>query len=164
VAAGDIGRAARGPPGHAGLVRPAARRAAASLPAGPHRRRARARRPAGHRCANPCDVVPGVYAIGDATVIRLAHRLPLPKAGLFAEAEGNVVAERIAAELAGHPATAVFAGDGVCYVETGGGQALEINARFFADPPGADILGPSEDAMIGKVAFEADRLAAWFGR
>ena len=32
------------------------------------------------------------------------------------------------------------------------------------DPPGADIVGPSSDAMIGKAAFESDRLAAWFGR
>ena len=43
---------------------------------------------------------PAIYAIGDSTVIKLAHGLPLPKAGLFAEAEGYVVAERIAAELA----------------------------------------------------------------
>jgi sulfide:quinone oxidoreductase len=106
----------------------------------------------------------GVYAIGDATAIKLAHGLPLPKAGLFAEAEGNVVAERVAAELAGRPATATFDGTGVCFAETGGGQAVEINARFYADPPAADILGPSDGAMAGKAAFEADRLAAWFGR
>jgi sulfide:quinone oxidoreductase len=107
---------------------------------------------------------PGVYVIGDATAIKLAHGLPLPKAGLFAEAEGSVVAERVAAELSGSPATATFDGTGVCFAETGGGQAVEINARFFADPPAADILGPSEGAMAGKAAFEADRLAAWFGR
>ena len=106
----------------------------------------------------------GVYAIGDATVIKLAHGLPLPKAGLFAEAEGYVVAERVAAELAGREATATFDGTGVCFAETGGGQAVEINARFYADPPAADILGPSDGAMAGKAAFEADRLAAWFGR
>lgn len=106
----------------------------------------------------------GVYAIGDATAIKLAHGLPLPKAGLFAEAEGYVVAARIAAEVAGRPATATFDGTGICFAETGGGQAVEINARFYADPPAADILGPSDRAMAGKAAFEADRLAAWFGR
>jgi sulfide:quinone oxidoreductase len=107
---------------------------------------------------------PGVSAIGDSTVIKLAHGLPLPKAGLFAEAEGYAVAERVAAEVNGRPATAAFDGTGVCFAETGGGQAVEINARFFADPPAADIVGPSESAMAGKAAFEADRLAAWFGR
>jgi hypothetical protein len=44
------------------------------------------------------------------------------------------------------------------------GQAIEIPAHFYADPPGASIVGPSADAMIGKAAFETDRLAAWFGR
>ena len=107
---------------------------------------------------------PGVHAIGDSTVITLAHGLPLPKAGLFAEAEGYAVAERIAAELVGRPATAAFDGTGACYAEAGGGQAVEIQAHFYADPPGADIVGPSANAMIGKVAFESDRLAAWFGR
>jgi sulfide:quinone oxidoreductase len=107
---------------------------------------------------------PGVYAIGDATIIRLAHGLPLPKAGLFAEVQGYAVAERIGAELAGRPATATFDGGGTCYAETGGGQAVEINARFYADPPAVHIVGPSSAAMIGKAAFETDRLAVWFGR
>lgn len=107
---------------------------------------------------------PGVYAVGDATVIKLAHGLPLPKAGLFAEAQGYAVAERIAAGLSGRNPTAVFDGTGLCYAETGSGQAVEIRARFYADPPGADIVGPSAEAMAGKRAFEADRLAAWFGR
>jgi sulfide:quinone oxidoreductase len=107
---------------------------------------------------------PGVYAVGDATIVMLAHGLPLPKAGLFAEVQGYAVAERIGAELAGCPATATFDGGGTCYAETGRGQAVEINARFFADPPAADIVGPSSAAMIGKAAFETERLAAWFGR
>ncbi len=106
----------------------------------------------------------GVYAVGDATAITLAHGLPLPKAGLFAEAEGHAVAERIAAEFAGREPTATFDGTGTCFAETGGGRAVQIDARFYADPPAADVQGPSEGAMAGKAAFEADRLAAWFGR
>ena len=106
----------------------------------------------------------GVYVVGDSTVIMLAHGLPLPKAGLFAEAEGYVVAERIAAELGDRAPSATFDGTGLCYAEAGGGEAVEIQAHFYADPPGADIVGPSSDAMIGKAAFESDRLAAWFGR
>jgi sulfide:quinone oxidoreductase len=106
---------------------------------------------------------PGVYAVGDTTVIKLTHGLPLPKAGLFAEAEGYAVAERVAAELAGRESTAAFDGSGLCYAETGAGQAVEIQAHFYADPPGAEIVGPSAEAMTGKLAFEAERLAAWFG-
>lgn len=105
-----------------------------------------------------------VYVIGDSTLIKLAHGLPLPKAGLFAEAEGYVVAERIAAGLGGRDPSATFDGTGLCYAEAGGGTAVAIQAHFYADPPGADIVGPSSDAMMGKAAFESDRLAAWFGR
>jgi sulfide:quinone oxidoreductase len=105
-----------------------------------------------------------VYAIGDCTVITLANGLPLPKAGLFAEAEGYAVAERIAAEAAGRATTASFAGVGACFAEVGGGRAVEIRGAFLADPPAIEVLAPSPDSMAAKVAFEADRLAAWFGR
>lgn len=107
---------------------------------------------------------PAVYAIGDCTAIKLASGLPLPKAGVFAEAEGYVVAERIAASLAGRPSGAAFVGQGVCYAEVGGGQAVQVRGAFRADPPVIEVLEPTPENMSGKVAFEADRLAAWFGR
>jgi sulfide:quinone oxidoreductase len=107
---------------------------------------------------------PGVFAVGDCTAIMLAHGLPLPKAGVFAEAQGYVVAERIAAELMGVTTGAAFEGDGVCYAEVGGGQAAEVRGRFLADPPLVTISEPSADAIEAKVAFESERLAAWFGR
>ena len=106
---------------------------------------------------------PGVYAIGDCTVIKLAHGLPLPKAGLFAEAEGYAVAEQVVASLAGTTTASRFAGEGTCYAEVAGGRAIEIRGRFLADPPEIEISPPSVEHMAGKVAFETDRLAAWFG-
>jgi len=106
----------------------------------------------------------GVYAVGDCTVIMLAHGLPLPKAGVFAEAQGYVVAERIAAELSGSRPMATFAGEGVCYAEVGGGLATEVRGRFLADPPLVAIASPSPDGLAAKRAFEAERLASWFGR
>jgi sulfide:quinone oxidoreductase len=106
---------------------------------------------------------PGVYAIGDCTVIPLAHGLPLPKAGVFAEAEGYVVAERIAAEISGTQPTAAFAGDGVCYAETGDGRAAAVRGQFLADPPAIAFSEPSADGLTAKVAFERERLVAWFG-
>jgi sulfide:quinone oxidoreductase len=105
----------------------------------------------------------GVYAVGDCTAIMLAHGLPLPKAGVFAEAEGYVAAERIAAEIVGTPSDAAFAGEGVCYAEVGGRQAAEVRGRFLADPPEIAVLEPSVGAVQAKVAFEAERLASWFG-
>jgi sulfide:quinone oxidoreductase len=107
---------------------------------------------------------PGVYAVGDCTAIMLAHGLPLPKAGVFAEAQGYVAAERIAAELAGRSSGAVFAGEGVCYAEVGAGLAAEVRGRFLADPPEIAVLEPSVGAVEAKVTFEAARLTRWFGR
>jgi sulfide:quinone oxidoreductase len=106
---------------------------------------------------------PGVYAVGDCTVITLAHGLPLPKAGVFAEAEGYVAAERIAAELSGTRPAASFAGEGVCYAEVGGGLASEVRGRFLADPPLVAIATPSSEGLTAKRAFETERLAGWFG-
>jgi sulfide:quinone oxidoreductase len=53
-----------------------------------------------------------VLAIGDVTAIKLPVGLPLPKAGVFAHAEGEVVAHNIAVELTGRGASAAFAGAG----------------------------------------------------
>lgn len=105
-----------------------------------------------------------VYAIGDCTAIPLSNGLPLPKAGLFAQREGETVAARIAAALAGETARDEFDGSGSCFIEMGGGEAAVIRGGFYAQPPGATLSPASPQVMAEKLAFEADRLRAWFGR
>jgi len=104
-----------------------------------------------------------VYAIGDATAIPLASGMPLPKAGLFAEKEGEVVAARIAAGLRGGAATATFDGRGACFLEMGEGEASMISGDFFRDPPAVALSAPSAEQRAAKERFEMDRLARWFG-
>ncbi|MFP5341740.1 MAG: NAD(P)/FAD-dependent oxidoreductase [Candidatus Limnocylindria bacterium] len=106
---------------------------------------------------------PGVYAIGDVTAIPLANGNPLPKAGVFAHAEGEVVATRIADELAGRPSSATFTGNGMCFLETGGGRATMVAGDFYADPPAVSLADDSEANFAAKQAFERERLTAWFG-
>jgi sulfide:quinone oxidoreductase len=106
---------------------------------------------------------PGVYAIGDVTAIPLANGMPLPKAGAFAHAEGTVVAARIAATFAGDAPTDTFAGEGMCFLETGHGAATMVAGSFYADPPDVQLGGDTADNLAAKHAFEADRLTAWFG-
>ena len=65
--------------------------------------------------------VEGVFAIGDVTTIPIAGEKFLPKAGVFAEGEAEVVARRIADELGGRRPSAVFDGKGSCFVEMGNG-------------------------------------------
>jgi sulfide:quinone oxidoreductase len=107
---------------------------------------------------------PGVYAIGDVTAIPIARGMALPKAGVFAHAEGEVVAARIADRLAGREPGATFAGEGMCFLETGHGTAQQVRGSFFADPPDVVLTEPSAESLAAKHAFESDRLRAWFGR
>jgi sulfide:quinone oxidoreductase len=106
---------------------------------------------------------PGVYALGDATAIVLANGLPLPKAGLFAEVEGEVIAARIAATFRGETPTATFTGRGACFIELGNGEASMVGGDFFADPPTVTLGVPSAQQRAAKEQFEMERLARWFG-
>jgi sulfide:quinone oxidoreductase len=105
---------------------------------------------------------PGVYAIGDVTAIPLANGQMLPKAGVFAEAQGKVVAERVAAAFAGGVAAARFTGEGACFFELGAGTAAMVAGRFLADPPDVHLSEPSPEHLVAKRAFEAERLRSWF--
>lgn len=106
---------------------------------------------------------PAVYAIGDVTAIPLANGTPLPKAGVFAHGEGEVVAARIADRFAGREPAATFTGEGMCFLETGRGAATMVSGNFFASPPDVSLADTSPTHLAAKHAFEADRLTAWFG-
>jgi sulfide:quinone oxidoreductase len=105
-----------------------------------------------------------VWALGDCTAIPLATGQPLPKAGVLAEAEGRVVAERIVAGLNDIPPEAEFEGEGACYLEIGGGEAMMVRGRFLAQPaPEVELVGPSAQLLEEKARYERDRLDTWFG-
>jgi sulfide:quinone oxidoreductase len=76
----------------------------------------------------------GVYAIGDVTQISLASGLMLPKAGVFAHGEAEVVARNIAAEISGGEARWVFGGEGACFLDSGYGKAAYVTGNFYAEP------------------------------
>lgn len=94
-----------------------------------------------------------VYAIGDLSKVPLPGRfkpempLVLPKAGVFAEAHGRVVAHQIAAAVLGQPAAETFDGLGYCYIETGDQQAVRGDGEFFALPHPQMTAKPSDLAQ-----------------
>jgi sulfide:quinone oxidoreductase len=107
---------------------------------------------------------PGVYAIGDVVQVAMANGKPLPKAGAFAEAMGETVADRIAATFAGQLPAATFKGEGGCYLEVGGGQAMMVKGQFLAEPePEVVLTEASATYLEEKRSFEAKRLRTWFG-
>ena len=98
---------------------------------------------------------PGVYAIGDVVSIPLKLGKPLPKAGVFAHAEGEVVARNIASAMSGRPGDARFNGYGECFIETGGGRAGFGGGNFYAEPkPLIDLRLPGRRWHLGKVLLE----------
>ena len=105
---------------------------------------------------------PGVYAIGDVTAIRLLNSMLLPKAGIFAEGEAQVVAAAIAADINGEPRPGVYDGHGFCYVEVGDGSAVYGAGDFYAYPgPRVILEEPSKQAQRAKDEYE-DMLDVWF--
>ncbi len=105
----------------------------------------------------------GVYAVGDVVEIITPGGKPLPKAGVFAEAMGRVAAERIAATFEGKTPSATFDGEGGCFFEVGGGEALMVQGKFLAEPaPEVFLTEPSPKYLEDKRAFETERLNAWF--
>jgi sulfide:quinone oxidoreductase len=101
----------------------------------------------------------GVYAIGDVTSVGT------PKAGVFAEGQAVVVADRIAAQVEGRDPDAEYSGTGICYVEYGGERIGRVEVTFRAgQPPVGDFGEPTEQLAADKTEFGRARVARWFGR
>ena len=106
---------------------------------------------------------PGVFAIGDVTGIPIPSGKALPKAGVFAHREAEVVAENLAAEWAGRGPERAFDGVGACFIEAGAGRAGYGSGDFYAAPvPEMRLHAPSRFWHIGKVLFEKRWLRKWF--
>ena len=101
---------------------------------------------------------PGVYAVGDVTSVGT------PKAGVFAEGQAAVVADRISAVIRGTSGPE-YDGHGVCYFEFGADEVAGVDVRFVSgQPPMGTFEGPSEALAADKVEFGTSRIQRWFGR
>ncbi|MGQ0535583.1 MAG: NAD(P)/FAD-dependent oxidoreductase, partial [Methanobacteriota archaeon] len=97
-------------------------------------------------------------------VVKRPSGKPLVKAGIMAEGEALVVAENLAATIVGDEPRATFDGRGGCFLEVGGGHAVEVAGEFYARPdPRVSVGTPSAAALEKKRTFEAERLRRWFG-
>lgn len=104
-----------------------------------------------------------VYAIGDVTAIPLANGMMLPKAGVFAHGEAEVVSRNIAAEIAGSDPLWAFGGHGACFLEVSRQRCAYATGHFFAEPePQVRLRPPSRLWHFAKVGFERLWLWRWF--
>jgi sulfide:quinone oxidoreductase len=109
-----------------------------------------------------------VYALGDVTVIPIPGRwkpdvpLMLPKAGVFAHAQAEVVARRITDEITGTAARDEFPGFGYCMLEAGESVAGFAFGNFFAEPsPQVELRKLGRTWHVGKLLFEQWWLAPY---
>jgi sulfide:quinone oxidoreductase len=101
---------------------------------------------------------PGVYAVGDVTSVGT------PKAGVFAEGAGRVVAEEIIATFENGDQPPGYDGRGFCYIEFGAGRVGSVEVQFLSgQPPTGTFYGASVERAAEKKEFGASRRARWFG-
>ncbi len=98
---------------------------------------------------------PNVYAIGDITLIPLELGKPLPKAGVFAHYQADVVANNIAEKINGGLNMKAFDGSGQCFLEMGDGKAGYAGGNFYGSPlPVVKMQRPGYWWHLTKVMFE----------
>jgi len=103
---------------------------------------------------------PHVYAIGDVCT----GPRTVPKAGIFAESAALVVAQDIAATIAGTEEPEPYGGSGVCYAEFGDGLVSKVAVNFLSGPSAeAERHDPSREFAADKEEFGRTRRARWFG-
>lgn len=113
----------------------------------------------------------GVYALGDVTTIPLPGRfsqnkpLVLPKAGVFAHKQADVLAHNLEIEITGHGEPQSFDGFGGCFIELGDGRAGYGEGNFY-DPqaPAVRLRSPDRRWHLVKVLIEKYWLWRWFSR
>jgi sulfide:quinone oxidoreductase len=102
---------------------------------------------------------PDVYAIGDVTSVGT------PKAGVFAEGQAAVVADRITALIIDSGPDATYGGRGICYVEFGDHQVARVDVTFRpGQKPSGAFDEPSAALAADKAEFGRSRIARWCHR
>ncbi|MCL4436523.1 MAG: NAD(P)/FAD-dependent oxidoreductase [Thaumarchaeota archaeon] len=107
----------------------------------------------------------GVYAVGDVTSLSTPNGyMPfLPKAGVFAHGQAEVVANNIATEIKGRGKMKEWDGHGSCFLEVGHGESAFVKGKFLAEPkPQIEFHMPGRVWHMQKVLFEKYWMRHWF--
>ena len=107
----------------------------------------------------------GVYAIGDITSVPTpSGYMPfLPKAGVFAHGHAEVVANNIAVKVSGKGKIKEWDGNGLCFLEVGGGLSAFLKGDFLSEPrPSIRFHTPNRIWHAQKVLFEKYWMKHWF--
>ena len=106
-----------------------------------------------------------VFAIGDiASIATPSGFVPiLPKAGVFAHGQAEVVANNISFEVNRRGKAKAWDGAGACFLMTGGAQAAFVKGNWFTTPrPVVKFSPPSRTSYMQRVLFEKYWMSHWF--
>jgi sulfide:quinone oxidoreductase len=106
-----------------------------------------------------------VYAVGDVVSVPTPSGFVpfLPKAGVFAHGQAEVVAHNIAVDVKGIGTKRKFDGSGSCFLMTGGGKAAFVKGTWYSEPhPDIKFRSPSRGLYAERVVFEKYWMHHWF--
>ena len=101
-----------------------------------------------------------VFAIGDITSIETPHgHAPyLPKAGVFATGEAEVVANNLAVSITTKGETEEWNGEGSCYLQVGKSESAFLKGAFLSNPPRLEFHPPRRKWFLEKLRLEKEWL------
>lgn len=101
---------------------------------------------------------PDVYAAGDVTSVGT------PKAGVFSERQGGVIADAIVARARGGDAPE-YDGRGICYLEFGADGVARVDVQFVPGEAPRGVFEPASAALAAdKAEFGRTRIHRWFAK
>ena len=110
-------------------------------------------------CKTPFE---NIFAVGDVTSLTVNDTMAVPKAGIFAEGEGIVVAKNIISKLESNEKSILFDGKGGCFLESGRDTASIIEVDMFTNQkPTTRLTESTKDNLTKKLDFEKERLSKW---
>lgn len=101
-----------------------------------------------------------VYAIGDTTSIETPHgHAPyLPKAGVFAQGQAEVVANNLAVSITKKGEMQKWSGEGSCYLQVTKSESAFLKGAFLSNPPRLEFHPPRRKWFLEKLRLEREWL------
>ena len=88
--------------------------------------------------------------------------MAVPKAGVFAEGEGLVVAKNIVSKIQSKDDSELYDGKGGCFIESGRDTASLIEVDMFSESkPTTNLTESTKEHLMEKIQFEQERIAKW---
>ena len=103
----------------------------------------------------------GVYAIGDIAAVDTPHgHVPyLPKAGVFAQGQAEVLANNIAVSITSKGQLRQWDGRGACHLQVSKSESAFLQGSFLSNPPKLEFYPPSRKWYLDKVKREKNWLS-----